>query len=142
MPVNNIVIGQKIPRELNERAKELRRNMTPAEKILWDQLRTNKLKGFHFRRQQVIDGYIVDFYCHAFSLIIEIDGDIHKQQVEYDAERDAHLVARGFTVLRFRNDEVVNDLPVVLEKILIACQSSDPPSRFGKGAGDRSGENL
>ncbi len=142
MPVKNIVIGQKIPRELNERAREMRRSMTSAEKILWDQLRTNKLKGFHFRRQQVIDGYIVDFYCHAFSLIIEIDGDIHKQQVEYDAERDAHLVARGFTVLRFANDEVVNNLPVALEKILIACQSSDTPSRIGKGAGDRSGENL
>jgi very-short-patch-repair endonuclease len=142
MPVNNIIIGQKIPYELNERARELRRNMTFAEKILWNQLRTNKLKEFHFRRQQVIDGYIVDFYCHAFSLIIEIDGDIHKQQVEYDAERDAHLISRGFNVLRFKNDEVVNNLPDVLEKILIACQPSDSPSRFGKGTGDRSGENL
>jgi len=142
MPVSNIIIGQKIPRELNKRAKELRRNMTPAETILWNQLPTNKLKGFHFRRQQVIDGYIVDFYCHAAALIVEIDGDIHEQQIEYDAERDAHLSSRGFTILRFRNDEVVNDLPVVLEKILVACQPSNTPSRFGKGAGDRSGETL
>jgi very-short-patch-repair endonuclease len=142
MPVKNIVIGQKMPRGLDERAKELRRNMTPAEKILWYQLRTDKLKGFHFRRQQAIDGYIVDFYCHAVALIIEVDGGIHKQQIEYDAERDAHLISRGFSILRFTNDEVMNNLPIVLERIRISCQPSDSPSRFGKGVGDRSGANL
>ncbi len=142
MPVNNIVIGQKIPQELSKRARELRHNMTPAETILWNQLRTNKLKGFHFRRQQVIDGYIVDFYCHAVALIVEIDGDIHKQQIKYDANRDAHLISRGFKVLRLANDEVMNNLHVVLDKILVACQSSCSPSRIGKGVGDGSGEAL
>src|SRR5258707_12138035 len=116
MPVNNIVIGQKIARGMSERAKELRRNMTPTEKVLWRELRTNKLKGFHFRRQQVIDGYIVDFYCHVFSLIVEVDGDGHKQQVAYDAGRDAHLISRGFHVLRFANDEVIYRLEQVLKK--------------------------
>ncbi len=71
MPVNNIVIGQKIARGMSERAKELRRNMTPAEKILWEKLRYNRLGGLQFRRQQIIDGYIVDFYCHIKALIIE-----------------------------------------------------------------------
>lgn len=140
MPLNNIVIGQKISRGMQERARELRHDMTLAEKVLWQELRTDKLNGIHFRRQQIIDGYIVDFYCHATALIIEVDGDIHKQQIEYDTERDAHLISRGFKVLRFTNDVVMNNLPAVLEKILYTCQSSFTPSRFGKGTGDRSGE--
>src|SRR5574341_2298524 len=90
MPVDNIVIGQKISRELHERAKELRRNMTPAEGIPWEKLRHNRLKGLQFRRQQIIDGYIVDFYCHAKTLVVEIDGDIHELQKDYDAGRDEH----------------------------------------------------
>lgn len=135
MPVNNIVVRQKIPRELNERARELRRSMTSAEKVLWHELRTNKLSGLHFRRQQIIDGYIVDFYCHAATLIIEVDGDIHNQQIEYDAERDAHLISRGFKVIRFKNSEVMNNLPIVLEKILIACNPLSPLPDSGRGRG-------
>ena len=118
MPVKNIVIGQKITSEKRQRAKELRHNMTPEEKLLWHELRTNKLAGWHFRRQQVIDGFIVDFYCHAASLIVEIDGGIHEAQKEQDAERDTHLFSRGFRVLRVTNDEVNNDLQGVLRKIL------------------------
>lgn len=65
MTPKNIVIGQKINPEKAVRAKELRRNMTEAEKILWERLRANRLSGWHFRRQQVIRGFIVDLYCHA-----------------------------------------------------------------------------
>ena len=101
MPVNNIVIGQKISRKMHERARELRRNMTPAEKILWDRLRHNRLNGLQFRRQQIIDGFIVDFYCHSKALVVEVDGDIHDEQKAYDSERDNSLIARGFGVLRF-----------------------------------------
>jgi very-short-patch-repair endonuclease len=86
MPVRNTVIGQKVSRELRERTKELRQAMTPAEKILWEQLRHNRLNGLQFRRQQIIDRYIVDFYCHEKALVVEIDGDIHDLQQEYDAE--------------------------------------------------------
>jgi very-short-patch-repair endonuclease len=118
MPVRNTVIGQKITSEKRQRAKELRKNMTPEEKLLWHELRTNKLDGWHFRRQQVIDGFIVDFYCHAVSLIVEVDGGIHETQKEQDAERDAHLISRGFRILRVTNDEVNNDLQGVLQKIL------------------------
>ena len=58
--------------------------MTPAEKILWEELRANKL-GVHFRRQQVISGFIVDFYCHKAALVLEVDGDVHDLQQEEDA---------------------------------------------------------
>ncbi|WKZ37082.1 MAG: DUF559 domain-containing protein [Anaerolineales bacterium] len=74
MPIKNIVTGQKVAKEKLERAKELRREMTPAEKILWQELRANKL-GVRFRRQQVIQGFIVDFYCHKSALVVEVDGD-------------------------------------------------------------------
>lgn len=106
---------------MRERAKELRREPTPEEKILWFQLRTNKLNGLHFRRQQIIDGYLADFYCHAHALIVEVDGGIHETQVEYDAERDAHLSSRGFRILRVTNEEVNQNLALVLRKILDAC---------------------
>jgi len=121
MPVNNIVIGQKVSRELQERAKELRRNMTPAEQILWEKLRHNRLNGLQFRRQQIIDSYIVDFYCHAKALIVEVDGDIHDLQKDYDLERDNHLIARGFHVLRVSNNDVKENLMIVLQKISEAC---------------------
>ncbi|MGB7876543.1 MAG: DUF559 domain-containing protein [Anaerolineales bacterium] len=118
MPVRNTVIGQKITSEKRQHAKELRKNMTPEETLLWHELRTNKLAGWHFRRQQVIDGFIVDFYCHAASLIVEVDGSIHEALKEQDAERDAHLVSRGFRILRVMNDEVNNNIQGVLRLIL------------------------
>lgn len=119
--LRNIVIGQKIKSDKLERAKELRRQMTPAEKILWEHLRANRLNGLHFRRQQIIDGFIVDFYCHAASLVIEIDGKIHEQQIEYDLERDQVLTARGLQLLRIENEEVINELDQVLVRIYQTC---------------------
>jgi len=121
MPVDNVVIGQKVSRELYERARELRHNMTPAEKILWEKVRHNRLNGLPFRRQQVIDGYIVDFYCHAKALIVELDGDIHDEQKDHDSERDEHLIVRGFRVLRFTNNEIKVNLETVLQKLREAC---------------------
>ena len=121
MPVKNIVIGQSVSNEMYERAKSLRRGMTPAEKILWKELKTNKLNGLHFRRQQIIDSYIVDFYCHSKALAVEVDGDIHEQQFEYDAKRDTYLISRGFHILRFKNEEVNQNLIMVLRKISDAC---------------------
>lgn len=90
--------------------------MTPSEKILWEELRGNKL-GIHFRRQQVIAGYIVDFYCHKADLVIELDGRIHEKQKEEDANRDKVMNEMGLRVIRFRNDEVENDLVGVVGKI-------------------------
>jgi very-short-patch-repair endonuclease len=116
MPVKNIIPGQTVTKEKLQRAKELRRDMTPAEKILWQELRANKL-GVHFRRQQVIAGFIVDFYCHKAGLVIEVDGDIHDLQQEEDARREKVLREMGLKVVRFRNDEVIKNLSAVLGKI-------------------------
>ena len=116
MPVKNIIPGQRVTKEKLQRAKELRRDMTPAEKILWEELRANKL-GVHFRRQQVIAGFIVDFYCHKAALVVEVDGDIHDLQQEEDARREKALSELGLRIVRFRNDEVVRELSAVVGKI-------------------------
>ncbi|MCG6138134.1 MAG: endonuclease domain-containing protein [Nostoc sp. LLA-1] len=118
---HNIVIGQKINSDKMQRAKELRRQMTPAEKILWQHLRNNRLNNLHFRRQQIIDGFIVDFYCHSAKLVIEVDGKIHEQQAEYDAERDKVLIARGLRLLRIKNEAVQQELDQVLVLISQVC---------------------
>jgi len=117
MPVKNINPGQKVTKEKLQRAKELRRDMTPAEKILWNELRANKL-GVHFRRQQIIQGFIVDFYCHKAALVVEVDGDIHDLQKEEDERREKVLSALGLRIVRFGNDEVVRQLSAVVGKIL------------------------
>lgn len=116
MPAKNIITNQIVTKAKLERAKELRREMTPEEKLLWQEVRANKL-GVHFRRQQVIQGFIVDFYCHQAGLVIEVDGDIHDLQKEEDERRERGLSALGLRVVRFRNDEVVGNLFVVVERI-------------------------
>jgi very-short-patch-repair endonuclease len=122
---NNIVIGQKVTPVKIQRAKELRHQMTQEEKILWQYLRANRLNGLHFRRQQIIDGFIADFYCHAARLVIEVDGEIHQQQAEYDAERDRVLLARGLRLLRIKNEEVKQNLNSVLMRISqVSCEET------------------
>lgn len=116
MPVKNIIPGQKITKEKLQRARELRHNMTPAETMLWQELRANKL-GVHFRRQQIIAGFIVDFYCHKAALVVEVDGDIHDLQQEEDARREKALNDIGLRIVRFRNKEVLGNLSVVVSKI-------------------------
>ena len=116
MPVKNVIPGQRVTKEKLQRARELRRDMTPAEKLLWQELRANKL-GVHFRRQQVIAGFIVDFYCHKVALVIEVDGDIHDLQKEGDAKRDKALSELGLKIVRFRNEEILKDLTIVLGRI-------------------------
>ncbi len=124
MPAKNIVVGQHVDPAKVERSQELRREMTPAERILWQQLRRNQLNGLHFRRQQIIDGFIADFYCHAAGLVIELDGGIHQRQADYDAERDKVIAARDLRVLRFKNEEVLRDLKSVLARIRAACEET------------------
>ncbi len=113
-----VIRGQPVRREMTERARELRRRMTPAEKRLWDGLREHRLGGYHFRRQQVIGGYIVDFYCAAARLVVEVDGPIHDRQTEYDAERERVLAAYGVTTLHVTNEQVTGDLRSVLIRIV------------------------
>ena len=116
MPIKNIVTDQIVTKAKLERAKELRREMTPAEKLLWQEVRANKL-GVRFRRQQVIQGFIVDFYCHKAGLVIEVDGDIHDLQKEEDERREKVLRELGLRIVRFRNDEVGRNLSAVVGKI-------------------------
>ena len=116
MPIKNIIPGQKITKEKLHRARQLRHDMTPAERVLWQELRANKL-GVHFRRQQIMAGFIVDFYCHKAVLVIELDGDVHDLQQEEDAQREKILNEMGLRVIRFRNDEVFKNLPVIVAKI-------------------------
>jgi very-short-patch-repair endonuclease len=122
MPVKNIVRGQKISAKQLENAKELRREMTPAEKILWKHLKGNRLNGLHFRRQQIVHGYFADFYCHQHELIVEVDGSIHETQQEYDAEREEYLISLGLRIIRFTNDEIEKNLKGVLHKIVEECK--------------------
>jgi very-short-patch-repair endonuclease len=121
MPVKNIVRGQKVSAKQLEGAKALRREMTPSEKVLWKEVKVNKLNGLHFRRQQIVHGYFADFYCHQHELIVEVDGGIHEFQQEYDAEREEYLGAIGLRIIRFTNDEITQDLKGVLQKIVEAC---------------------
>jgi very-short-patch-repair endonuclease len=121
MVQKNIIRGQAISKEKLALAKEFRREGTHAEKILWYHLRTDKLGGWHFRRQHVLFGYIVDFYCHAASLIIEVDGDIHASRVVEDQKRELVLQDKGFKILRIRNVEIESDVNLVLSKNLEAC---------------------
>jgi very-short-patch-repair endonuclease len=103
-------------------AKELRREPTPPEEKLWAQLRGNRLNGVSFRRQHAIGPYITDFCSPKKKLVIELDGSQHLQQQEYDKERTGYLESQGFRVLRFWNDDVLNNMSTVLMVILEAVQ--------------------
>jgi very-short-patch-repair endonuclease len=105
--------------DIFNKAKELRKSMTLAEKILWEKLRNSKLNGLKFRRQHPLDIFIADFYCHQKRLIIELDGGIHdtSEQKEYDDGRAFELEEKGFKILRFKNEEVLNNIEGVLSRI-------------------------
>ncbi len=120
MDNSDIVLGHH-SREKRQLAYEMRRKMTTAEVLLWERLRANRLQGLHFRRQQVIDSFIVDFYCHAKGLVVEVDGGVHETQADYDAERDRILAARQLQVLHFSNERIVNEIEGVLEQIRAAA---------------------
>jgi len=118
MPRKHIVTRQSIPVERQRQAQQLRSEQTPAERALWQVLRANRLGGLHFRRQQIVAGYIVDFYCHGADLVIEVDGPIHQMQGKYDQRRQTNLEALGLHVLRFSNQQVLENLPAVRAEIL------------------------
>ncbi len=110
---------------LLQNAKNLRRNLTPHEQILWQHLRAGRLQGFKFKRQQPLGKYIVDFICLETKLVIELDGSQHAA-AQADKTRDAWLHAEGYTVLRFWNNELTENLEGVLEAILIAVKKHHP----------------
>ena len=104
-------------------ARALRKPMTPAEAKLWSRLR-NRHVGFKFRRQHPIGNYIVDFCCTEIKLTIELDGESHVEQQEYDKKRTAWLIEQSYREIRFWNREVLQNLEGVLEQILVACQQT------------------
>jgi len=107
-----------------DKARTLRRHMTDAEGALWCRLRSRRLCGYKFRRQHPIGPYIVDFLCPARRLVVEVDGGQHTATSERDAARTRWLERRGYRVMRFWNNEVLNETDAVLESILAALDGS------------------
>jgi very-short-patch-repair endonuclease len=95
----------------------LRKRATPAEVILWEEIRNRKLNGLKFRRQYPVSGFILDFYCAEKNLGIELDGSIHNTQEEYDKLREQRIIEKGIRVLRFSNQEILENLEDVKTKI-------------------------
>jgi len=102
---------------LKMRARDLRKNATPAERSLWSHLRNKQIEGYKFRRQHVVAYYILDFYCSSKKLAIEIDGGSHIDHEKYDQVRDEYLRSKGITIIRFTNTEVTQNASVILELI-------------------------
>ena len=104
------------PSDSFSKAQLLRRNETKAEKLLWEKLRNNQLEGLKFRRQHPVNIYIADFYCHKFKLMIELDGDYHNQeeQKQKDEVRTEVLRLNDLKIIRFKNEEVEQDINQVL----------------------------
>jgi len=102
---------------LHQISRDFRKEPTPAEDKLWKFLSNRKLIGYKFRRQHPIGPFIVDFCCIQLKLIIEIDGKVHDFQKEYDQEREVYLIDEGYHVIRFSNNQVLEDIPSVLNVI-------------------------
>jgi len=99
------------------KARILRDNMTYFEELLWDKLKGKQITGLRFRRQHPIDIFIADFYCHAARLVVEIDGEIHCMSDEYDKGKTSEMEKFDIPVIRFTNEEVVNNIEAVIGKI-------------------------
>ena len=126
----------------NQRARNLRKTMTPQEVKLWVRLRELRSIGHHFRRQAPVDQFIVDFACFDSRLIIEVDGGQHATEsiLPRDRKRDAHLISSGFNVVRFWNSDIDQNLEGVLETIGRLLHAPPPrpatpadPPRKGEG---------
>jgi very-short-patch-repair endonuclease len=102
---------------LSNKARLLRKNQTDVEQLLWKQLRNRRFYNYKFRRQYPIEPYIVDFACLELKLIIELDGGQHANQKDYDDQRSLFLEKQGFKVIRFWNNDVIQNTDGVLEVI-------------------------
>ena len=124
-------------KQLINRAKELRKQQTDAEKVLWNALRSHQFSGFKFRRQHPVKWFIADFYCHEVKLIIEVDGGIHAtpDQSAYDVGRTAEIEEMGISLIRFTNEEILTNLEFVLKQIDKMIQLPTSPLRAERGQG-------
>jgi very-short-patch-repair endonuclease len=118
-----------------DRAKELRNNATPPEKRLWLHLKNRQIAGHRFNRQMPVGPYFCDFLCRAAKLVIEIDGSGHDQAFAYDLRRTAYLNEQDDAVIRFTNDQIMNQLEGVLAEIQVALadRPTPDPSRQREG---------
>ena len=118
--------------EIINNARMLRENMTASEKLLWERLKAKQICGIRFRRQHPIFIFIADFYCHEARLVVEIDGEIHNQQIEYDDGRSAEMEKFFIKIIRFINYEVENEIDEVIESITNAVNQrlKSPPWRI------------
>jgi very-short-patch-repair endonuclease len=140
-PTSGVIQLQRVTEYKIEQARALRKNMTLAEELLWSKVRGKRCGNLKFRRQQIIDGFIADFFCASASLVVEVDGQIHdnEEQKKIDEHRREVFNARGLREIRFRNEEVLNDIETVLERIEVESTSTTPPRppatppRIGEG---------
>jgi len=128
------------------RARDLRRDSTDAERMVWGAPRAHRLGRASFRRQVPVGPYIVDFVCHAAKLIVELDGGQHfeSERQKKDARRTAFLAGKGFRVLRFNNYDVMTNRTGVLEMIVLAlkeARSLTLPRKRGRGQAAASGDS-
>ena len=140
-----VYLGRSITREMYLHAKpnlfrmadRMRKNPTKAEKILWKNLKKFRSEGYVFTRQYPIDFYIADFYCHKLKLIIEVDGEIHEneQTEEYDESRTGELERFGIKIIRFTNNEVINNQEFVIKEIRKHLNELASPALLGAGDG-------
>jgi len=122
--------------EVDAKARALRNNMTPAEQIVWPALRRRQVSGLRFRRQYPIGPFILDFVCPSIRLVVEVDGPVHDETVDYDQARTGQLQHYGYRVLRFRNDDIAGQLEDVLKRIRAAAAAQrriTPPPGLGEG---------
>lgn len=110
------------PPALIQHARDMRHEPSKAENVLWQVLRNRQMCGLKFRRQHVLASFILDFYCVETKLVIEVDGDSHAEQVEYDQQRTAWLESQGCRVIRFTNFDVLENLSGVIETIQTMCK--------------------
>jgi cyclase len=110
--------------------KELRRNLTPDELVLWGKLK-QCFPGYKFRRQHPVSNYIADFYCHKLKLVIEVDGSIHfdEENQKLDEQRQKELENLGLTILRFTNNQVKNNCEVAINKIDLFVKNINSKSK-------------
>jgi very-short-patch-repair endonuclease len=105
-------------RVLKVRTRQLRREATPAEQLLWDRLRDRKVAGLKIRRQQRLDRFVADFFCAEIKLVIELDGPVHEAQADRDAARQEALERGGLRLLRFTNAEILDDPKAAILRIV------------------------
>ena len=98
-------------------ARHLRKNQTDAETVFWHEVRNRRFKGLKFRRQVSVDRFTVDFHCESEKLIVEIDGSLHEDNKDYDAERTEVFNTHGYRVIRFTNADIYDDVVGVLDRL-------------------------